>query len=181
MGLAGSQNLPVTGPVLALAGFAAGALITGYVMRTAGSAWATESTWVLGAVALVQVLAALLVVGVARSHDADLVITAALGVAMGAQAGTARHVGVADVSTVVVTGAITAIGADVGGGSPTLVKFTRRAGSIVALVAGALVGSLVLRWHIWAAFALAAMITAAVAAVGHRTARPRRSGTQPAR
>ncbi|WP_427018283.1 YoaK family protein [Pseudarthrobacter sp. P1] len=50
MGLVGSADLPVFGPLLALFSFAGGALLIGTILRGQGSGWCRRSTVLLGRV-----------------------------------------------------------------------------------------------------------------------------------
>jgi hypothetical protein len=86
---------------------------------------------------------------------------------MGMQAGAARHIGVKDVTTVVVTSTIVGLAFDsrIAGGKGQ--PWFRRAGAIALIGAGAAVGALLLRIHIGAGMAAAAVITLAVALLGH--------------
>ena len=105
-----------------------------------------------------------------------LAVTTALGLAMGAQAGTARHIAVKDVTTVVVTSTITGLAADsVFGARVDNHPWRRRAGAIALIGAGAAVGALALNVHIGLGMALSAVITIVVTVIGHlaRSARLR--------
>ena len=53
--------------------------------------------------------------------------------------------------------------------------FNRRFGAIAMIFAGAVVGALLLRWHIAVPFALSAALTAGVAVLGHLRLSPRRA------
>jgi uncharacterized membrane protein YoaK (UPF0700 family) len=69
----------------------------------------------------------------------------ALAVAMGCRNAAVRKLGVADVTTTVLTGTLTAIAADsrLAGGSST--RLPRRVGSVLAMLVGALAGAALLR------------------------------------
>src|SRR3954469_16181778 len=58
MALAGGDGLPVVGPVVALAGFMAGAAAAGAALRGAAPGWVRRCTVLLGAVAGVLAVAA---------------------------------------------------------------------------------------------------------------------------
>lgn len=179
MALTGAEDLPVVGPIVALAGFMLGAAVGGRVLRRAATGWTTASTTlfavvgvVMGALAVVATTLgdAIPVAAGTTAPPAALALTGCLGLVMGAQAATARRLAVKDVTTVVVTSTITGLAADSrlaggdGGG------WRRRAGAVVLILAGASVGAALLRWHVGAGLGLAALITLVVALVGHRTA-----------
>lgn len=170
MGLAGATDLPVVGPLIALAGFMAGAAAGGRALRGGNPAWTARHSVLFAAVGLVIAVAAV-PASLIESPGLWLQysVTAALGLAMGCQAAAARHVAVKDVTTVVVTSTITGLASDsvlgTGGGQP----WKRRAGAIVLIGLGALVGALLLRLHIGTGLALSAILTLAVAWLGHLT------------
>ncbi|MCW2846901.1 MAG: hypothetical protein JWR90_875 [Marmoricola sp.] len=99
-----------------------------------------------------------------------LTVTCLLGAAMGIQAATARFIGVKDVTTVVVTSTITGLAADSvlgsgnarrgGGGSG------RRFLAVLLIVAGALVGALLLHWHLRAGLVVEGTLVLLVVATG---------------
>ncbi|WP_228373313.1 YoaK family protein [Demequina silvatica] len=168
MGLAGDTGLPVVGPLIALAGFMGGAAAGGRVLRGAADEWTPRHSVLFGAVGLVIALSAVPASVVDEPGEAlQYAITLALGAAMGCQAAAARHIAVKDVTTVVVTSTITGLASDSvlgkGGGQP----WKRRAGAIVLIGLGALVGALLLKLHIGAGMALSAVITLVVAWLGH--------------
>jgi uncharacterized membrane protein YoaK (UPF0700 family) len=172
MALLGGENLPVARLALALIGFAVGALVAGRALRTAAVGWSTRTTVLLGIVSAV-VLALSLVLLRFGTHPADpagSAITSGLAVAMGIQAATARFLAVRDVTTVVVTSTLTALAADSWPGAKGGL-WPRRAAVIGLILLGAAAGTALLKWHIMAALLLSAVITGAVAVVGHRAAR----------
>jgi uncharacterized membrane protein YoaK (UPF0700 family) len=168
MALTGADGLPIVGPLIALGMFLVGAAISGRVLRTLTAGWSTRTTVLLTVVAVLLTVAAV----VAFATD-DLVkpvalaVTGALGLAMGMQAGAARHIGVKDVTTVVVTSTLVGLAFDSrfggGGGQP----WFRRAGAIVLIGAGAATGALLLRAHIGLGMGAAALITIVVVILGH--------------
>jgi uncharacterized membrane protein YoaK (UPF0700 family) len=173
MGLAGADDLPILGPFIALVGFMAGAAAAGRTLRGARDGWTRRHTWLFGTVA--AVLASAAVTALVLDDPAGLVayaLTAALGLAMGCQAATARHFAVKDVTTVVVTSTLTGLAADSVLGRGTAQPWRRRAGAIALIAAGAAVGALLLQVHLGWGMLLAAAITVVVALLGHVT-RPR--------
>ncbi|WKK71536.1 YoaK family protein [Rathayibacter oskolensis] len=160
MALAGADDLPVVGPIIALAGFMLGAAIGGRVLRPVKAGWTTRSTWLFTVVGIVMAVLAI-VLGVVPEHPEPLAltVTGVLGLAMGLQAATARHIAVKDVTTVVVTSTITGLAADsrLGGGKGQ--PWFRRLTAVVLIGAGAGVGALALNAGLWLGLALAAAIT----------------------
>ena len=115
MGLTGSGNLPVVGPLIALAGFVLGAMIAGRVLRGVPTGWGARDTSLLTAVAVLLVVAVVpTVIAGSSPYPAGIAlpVTALLGTAMGMQAGTARHIAVTDVTTVVITSTLAALAFD---------------------------------------------------------------------
>ena len=174
MALTGADGLPVVGPIIALVAFLLGAAIAGRAMRPVAAGWSTRSTVLFSMVGLVILAAG--VTALVLDHFPEplkLAVTGALGLAMGVQAGAARHIGVKDVTTVVVTSTIVGLAYDSvfaarTGGHP----WPRRVLAIALIGAGAAVGALLLQVHIGAGMITAAAITIAVAVLGH-LGRPR--------
>ncbi|MEN2738228.1 YoaK family protein [Microbacterium sp. X-17] len=168
MGLTGVDGLPVVGPLVALAAFIAGAILAGAALRRVPSGWTREATLILGGVALL--LAAALIPALLSPPEKPmlpmLTATAFMGVAMGAQAGVARHVAVADVTTVVVTSTLVAFAFDSRLGKNKPQRWFRRAAAVVALLLGALVGALLLKGGVAWGIGAAAVVVGGVALVG---------------
>ena len=163
MALLGSDHLPIIGPVIALVCFMAGAATGGRVLRRVDAGWAPLSTGVFGGVGLV-LLAGAIVLFAAGGHPEQGVqwtVTGMLGVGMGAQAATARHIAVKDVTTVVVTSTLAGLAADsvFGGGKGQ--PWARRAGAVALIGAGAVVGAAAV--HVDAALGL--LVAAAIVLV----------------
>jgi uncharacterized membrane protein YoaK (UPF0700 family) len=177
MALAGAPGLPWLGPLIALFAFMAGAVVGGRVLRPVKSGWTTRTTWLITVVALMltALAVALFVLDGAPEQPWEYLVTTVLAMAMGLQAATARHIGVKDVTTVVVTSTITGFAADSrlagGKGQP----WFRRAAAIVLIAAGAGVGALLLMLHIGWGLAAAAIVTLVVALIGHVTAHVKHS------
>ncbi|GAA0992716.1 YoaK family protein [Subtercola frigoramans] len=173
MALAGADGLPIIGPVIALLSFMLGAVIAGRILRPIKAGWTHRSTSLLTTVAVIMVGLAitLLIYGGTPPKPQEYIVTLFLAIAMGIQAGTARHIGVKDVTTVVVTSTITGFAADSrlagGKGQP----WFRRAAAIFLIALGAGVGALLLRLGLGWGVSLSALITVAVAILGHVGAR----------
>jgi uncharacterized membrane protein YoaK (UPF0700 family) len=168
MALTGAAGLPIVGPVIALVAFMAGAAVSGRTLRKQPAGWSERNTALFGIVGLILLSAAVAALVVTdRPEWLTLVITGTLGLAMGVQAGAARHIGVADVTTVVVTSTIVGLAFDstFGGGGNT--RWVRRALAIALIGAGAAVGALLLHIQIGAGMLLAAVITLVAAVLGH--------------
>lgn len=169
MALTGANGLPILGPIVALALFMAGAAIAGRTLSRTRVGWSGLNTALFAVAGSVLLAATLLVVfTVGPLGPLKLVVTGALGLAMGTQAGAARHIGVKDVSTVVVTSTIVGLAFDsVFGAHATGHPWPRRALAILLIGGGAAVGVLLLQIHIGAGMGLAAVITLTAALLGH--------------
>ncbi len=168
MALAGADGLPIVGPVIALVLFMAGAAVSGRVLKGRPAGWSERNTALFGVVGVVLLASALTALVVdQRPEWVNLTLTGALGLAMGMQAGAARHIGVADVTTVVVTSTIVGLAFDsvFGGGGNK--NWFRRACAIVLIGTGAAVGALLLTIHLGLGMLLAAVITITAAVLGH--------------
>jgi uncharacterized membrane protein YoaK (UPF0700 family) len=168
MALTGADDLPVVGPVVALVLFMVGALIAGRTLRPVPAGWSGRSTALFAVVGVVLLASAVpfLVID-DPAEPVKLAVTGALGLAMGMQAGAARHIGVKDVTTVVVTSTLVGLAFDsrfgIGDGQP----WKRRAGAVLLIGLGAFAGALLLQVHIGVGMAVAAVITLVVALLGH--------------
>jgi uncharacterized membrane protein YoaK (UPF0700 family) len=168
MALAGADDLPVVGPIIALLLFMLGALIAGRTLRPVAAGWSNRSTVLFALVGVVILLAAVpMLVLDDPAEPIKLAVTGALGLAMGLQAGAARHIGVKDVTTVVVTSTIVGLAFDSKFGGASGQQWKRRLGAVVLIGLGALVGALLLNVHIGLGMAVAAVITLVVAVLGH--------------
>ncbi|MGC4175140.1 YoaK family protein [Demequina sp.] len=170
MALVGDTGLPILGPVLALVAFMAGAAAGGRALRSDAHAWTDRHTWLFAGVGLVVLGAALpAVLTESPGRALQYGITAALGLAMGCQAATARHIAVKDVTTVVVTSTITGLASDSVLGRGEGQPWKRRAGAIVLIGVGALTGAALLKVHLGWGLLLAGLVIIAVAWIGHAT------------
>ena len=163
-----SSKLPILGPVIALACFLIGAAIAGRMFKGLKAGWYPRTTVLLICMALLLGIAASSAFAVAvRPEPLNLAITGAMGLSMGAQAGSARHIGVADVTTVVVTSTLVGLAFDSRfGGGMDKHPWARRAGAILLIGAGAATGALLLHGGIGFGLLLAAVITAVVVVLG---------------
>ena len=173
MGLANVADLPVLGPLMALLGFITGAAFGGRTLSRSEAGWSIKTTGMLLVVASVQTtLAIITLANSSLSRPSTTVLVATLGIAMGLQAATARHIAVQDVTTVAVTATIAGLAADTATGRKGLAYWRRRISAILLIGLGACTGALLIQLHISAGLALAALITVTVTAVGHRSRPP---------
>jgi uncharacterized membrane protein YoaK (UPF0700 family) len=168
MALTGAGGLPIIGPLIALACFLAGAAAAGRVFKNIPAGWYVRTTVLLSAVAALLVIASVLDIAIhVRTEALAYVVTGMLGLAMGAQAGSARHIGVADVTTVVVTSTLVGLAFDSRfGGGKSKHPWQKRSGAILLLALGAASGALLLRANIGYGTLLAAVVTIVVVVLG---------------
>lgn len=168
MALLGADDLPVVGPVVALAGFVVGAMIGGRVLKRELAGWNRRTTFLIAVVGVCLALTSLaLFLDLHQASDVvALLITGFIAASMGLQAATARHLGVKDVTTVVVTSTLTGLAADspLGGGSGKF--WQRRLLAVVLILAGAATGAAFLQIHIGLGILVTGVLAIAVALVG---------------
>ncbi|MFI9848557.1 YoaK family protein [Nonomuraea sp. NPDC051941] len=172
MAATGGTGLPVLGPVMALVFFLAGAAVAGRVLRTAAPIWGRRCTALLGAVGIVLAATAL---GLAVTGPGTLaareLMASALALAMGAQAATARHLAVKDVTTVVVTSTLTGLAADSRLGAARGQGARRRVAVVTLITVGAVAGAALCQVHAGLAVLAAALVVLTVTGLGHASAR----------
>ncbi len=169
MGLTGAASLPVIGPIIALAGFVIGAMIAGRTLRGVPKGWHRRDTTLLTVVAVLLVIGLVpTIVVTANPYPLWLgyPLTGLLGLSMGMQAGTARHIGVVDVTTVVITSTLAALAFDSRFGRHTGQPWPKRLLAIVLLAGGALVGAALLQVHFWMGLGAATIVVVLVAVFG---------------
>jgi uncharacterized membrane protein YoaK (UPF0700 family) len=167
--LAGAPGFSVVGSLVSLAAFLAGALIAGRlgnVMNARG-----PGSWLRRILVLETVL---LVAATAAAFTAERpvhLLIAVIALAMGLRNATVRKLGVPDVTTTVLTLTLTGLASDstlAGGTNP---RAGRRLASVLAMLAGALGGALLVR-HTglgWPLLASTLGTAAAAVAVPHRS------------
>ncbi len=173
MAITGSTDLPILGPVVALVFFLGGAMISGRMLRGRSEGWSGPTSAALGVVSLLllAVSTTLFFVGAhGFPHQAELV-TSVLGLVMGIQAAAARHVKVADVTTVVVTSTLTGLAADSRFASRKEQAWPKRLLAVMLILLGALTGAALLAAAMWLPILLSAVLTAGVVVAGHRRVR----------
>jgi uncharacterized membrane protein YoaK (UPF0700 family) len=165
LGLAGVGELPVFRSLVAFAGFVAGAFLGGRCQRGSdpNERVPKRTVWLFAVVA--GILAVLTLVFAVRTYTSWglEVATAIFAAGMGIQAAAARRLAVTDVSTVVVTSTLGALAADSRFAGRSGGRQMRRLGAIAAMLAGAIVGGLLLRIHLAVPIGLACLVGAAVA------------------
>ena len=169
--LAGAPGFSIGASLVALAAFAAGALLGG-ILTARHAAHRARLFSVAAAVQAVFLAAGAVLAGVAADPVTSgfrYALIVVLGMAMGLQNAAARKLAVPDLTTTVLTLTITGVAADSalagGGGS----KAGRRLTAAVTMLAGALIGAILVRHaQIWLPLGIAvAVVTAgAVAAYG---------------
>lgn len=172
MGLVGADGLPTVGPSIALCGFVTGAVVGGRVLRYRPAGWSLRTTTVIAGVGATIVAIAVLVVAQSPTLEAtQLIATGALGTAMGAQAATARHIAVPEVTTVVITSTLTGLAADSLLGANGTQPWGRRVSAVALIGLGAVTGAATVAIHPGFGLLLSGVITLAVAYLGHRVCR----------
>jgi uncharacterized membrane protein YoaK (UPF0700 family) len=156
---AGSRQFSALRSVVSIGAFLMGATVGGWAARR--FAERSRRTWVRLSFGTEAVLlsAACVVAAMTRGTTAgsEYALIAVTAVAMGVRNATVVKLRVADLTTTVLTGTLTGLAADSplagGGGARTM----RRAGSVLALLAGALLGGwLVLHHSLWLPLLIAA-------------------------
>lgn len=166
MALAGGAGLPIVGPLVALGGFLAGAGAGGRFLRRAPAGWSPQATAVLGTVTVLLTGVAVTLLLVGRPHGgATELVTALLGLAMGAQAAAARAIAVPEVTTVALTSTIVGLAAGPFGELGRTSGATRLL-AVALLLSGAATGALLVRLDLGLGIALAAAICLVVTVTG---------------
>jgi uncharacterized membrane protein YoaK (UPF0700 family) len=164
--VAGVPGLSILASLVALGAFLLGALVGGFRARRT-----PHRGRLLALATSVQVLlvgtAAVISTLISGSTERYILIVA-LGLAMGLQNATARSLAVPDLTTTVLTLTLTGIAADsslAGGGNPRLF---RRTSAVVAMLAGAVIGAvLVLHVNVSTPLFLATFLLAVTAGGAH--------------
>jgi uncharacterized membrane protein YoaK (UPF0700 family) len=177
-GLAGASGFSVLRSLVAIGAFGLGALAAAGLGR-AVSRLADRHEMLLAISAAVQAvpLAGAIIMAALTTHPATAgfryPMIVLLAAAMGAQNATARSLAVPDLTTTLLTLTITGLAADsrLAGGPGA--QAPRRLIPMVAMLAGALIGTLLMR-HVWFAcpLVIAMVILAAVAVTGCLVANP---------
>ena len=175
-GLMGVANIPVLNNLVALLTFLLGAALGSRLTRRGaapGAKLPSSSLWVLLGTTVGTLALAGAWLGVGRLGTTGLiVITGVLALLLGAQASAVKHIGIRDLSTVVVTMTMVNLAADsrLAGGAGA--AWFRRVGAIVTMGLGALASAAVIRYlgGPWA-LVLAGVLMAAALGLLHRARR----------
>ncbi len=166
--LAGAGGLSAPTSLASLGSFLVGAVVGGRLAARQGGHPGRHLS-VGAAVGTVAAAAALALAAVAGWSEAPARygLIALLAFGMGVQSATARRLGVPDLSTNVLTMTLTGLAAD----SPRLSATSRRVGSVLCMLTGALLGGLLIRQvSVSAALGLATVLLAGTAATVGRLA-----------
>jgi uncharacterized membrane protein YoaK (UPF0700 family) len=159
-GIAGGYGLPVVAPVVSVTAFLAGATAGGRLVKRTDRHHPALVTWAfgieVGAVSVAAVVAA--VTAIRPGNASGYVVIALLAGAMGVRNAAVRRIAVPDLTTTVLTMTLTGLAAEspLAGGSGQ--GSTRRIAAVIAMLAGALSGALLLKSALWAPLALIAVL-----------------------
>jgi uncharacterized membrane protein YoaK (UPF0700 family) len=159
-GIAGSGGLPVVAPLISLGAFLLGAGGGGVLAARIADRHHNHLGWALAIEIALIAVAALVAAAVdirpnAFSGDA---LIAMLALAMGVRNATVRRIAVPDLTTTVLTMTLTALAADSPLFGGTGKGTTRRTAAVLAMLAGALAGALLLKTSLTLPLAAAAAL-----------------------
>jgi uncharacterized membrane protein YoaK (UPF0700 family) len=180
-GLAGAGNVPLVNNAVALAGFLAGAVLAGRLVRGRRHRTRLPTAHLL---LLAGTATAILLLGGAWLLLGEpaggwlLGLTASLAAAMGVQAVAARGAQISDVTTVVVTSTLVnfALDSPVAGGAGE--RWGRRLGAVLSMCAGGALGALLVRAGSGAGALLVGGLFMALGAAALTWARSRETATE---
>src|ERR1700751_5805123 len=162
-GIAGAGGLPVVSPIVSLTAFIIGSGIGGQLARRLADRHSTHVSYALGLEVTLPAGAAILAAAT-DPHPAEFAADATIALmatAMGVRNATARRLAVPDLTTTVLTMTITGLAADStlagGNGKGSL----RRVSAVVAMLAGAVAGALLLRTGLTLPLVVAAAVALA--------------------
>jgi len=159
-GIAGSGGLPVIAPLVSLGAFLTGAGAGGVLARRAGKRDPERLSRALlieaGAIGAAVLVAAAIDVQPSR-FSGDLVI-ALLALAMGVRNATVRRIGVADLTTTVLTMTLTGLAADSPAAGGKGEGSVRKTVAVAAMLSGAVAGALLLKTSLALPLAAAAAL-----------------------
>jgi uncharacterized membrane protein YoaK (UPF0700 family) len=178
--LAGAPGFSIAASATALAAFLAGAATGGRIglrIHEKRSLLVTAVSLEAGFTVVAAIIAG--TVAVLSTGWPRYTVIAVLGYAMGIRNSVVRNMGVADMTTTVLTMTLTGFAADSSLGGGHNPNATRRIISVVCMLVGALVGAaFVIHVHPGAALGLAAVLTVGLATYLHLTS-PLRLGLAP--
>jgi uncharacterized membrane protein YoaK (UPF0700 family) len=161
-GIAGGSGLPVLAPLVSLAAFLAGSRAGGVLATKLGHRHPAHIGSALAIEAGVILVAALLAI-VFTIHAGTIkagIVIALLAFAMGVRNATVRRIGVPDLTTTVLTMTLTGLAAD-GLSAKARAGAARRVAAVIAMLAGALAGALLLKSSLTLPLLAAAALAAA--------------------
>jgi uncharacterized membrane protein YoaK (UPF0700 family) len=163
--MAGASGLSAGASAVSLLSFLGGALLGGRLHGVLGQRRRSWLATALGLQSALVVAATVLSVLVRPHHHQDYSLVVLLALAMGLQGATARRLAVPDLTTTVVTQALTGLAADLAPGGGDAGRWRRRVVAVSALLSGALFGALLVL-HLGLTAALVAVLALLGAATG---------------
>jgi uncharacterized membrane protein YoaK (UPF0700 family) len=162
-GIAGSGGLPVVAPIVSLAAFLIGAGAGGILVRRTAERHPVLVARALAIETCLLVIAAV-VAATTTVHPGNAsayALIVLMASAMGVRNATVRHIAVPDLTTTVLTMTLTGFAAEsrLAGGSGT--GSVRRLSAVLAMLAGAIAGALLLKASVFAPLGLAAVLATA--------------------
>lgn len=159
-GIAGSGGLPVVAPIVSLGSFLVGAGAGGVLVRRLAASHPTLVARALAIEALLLVIATVIAAAttVRPGNASGYALIVLMASAMGVRNATVRHIAVPDLTTTVLTMTLTGFAAEsrLAGGSGK--GSVRRLAAVIAMLAGAIAGALLLKASVFAPLALAAVL-----------------------
>jgi uncharacterized membrane protein YoaK (UPF0700 family) len=156
-GIGGAKGLPVVAPAVSMAAFVAGAGAGGMLAAALGQRQVANIGWALTIEAVLVAAATLLVaiVDVRPNAPSGDAVIALLAFAMGLRNATVRRLGVPDLTTTVLTMTLTGLAAESRLFGGTGKGSVRRIAAVIAMLAGAVAGALLLKAGHWLPLACA--------------------------
>jgi uncharacterized membrane protein YoaK (UPF0700 family) len=158
-GIAGSGGLPVLAPLVSLAAFLAGSVLAARLAGALGGQARRLARTLLLETGVVA-LAALLAIGVTitPNHLSGDAVIALLAFGMGARNATVKRIGFPDLTTTVLTMTLTGLAADSPAAGGDGRGSARRVAAVLAMLAGAIAGALLLKVDLGLVLAAAALL-----------------------
>jgi uncharacterized membrane protein YoaK (UPF0700 family) len=189
-GIARSGGLPVLAPVISLVSFLAGAGAGGVLAKRVGDRHPVLVARALGIeVSLLAIAAALAAaMSVRPGQVSGYILISLMALAMGVRNAAVRHLAVPDMTTTVLTMTLTGLAADSPPAGGSGKGSARKLAAVLAMLAGALTGALLLKASLWGPLAAAAglglatwlfYVPGAVRLAGRGGSRPRSSTLRP--
>jgi uncharacterized membrane protein YoaK (UPF0700 family) len=162
-GIAGSYGLPVVAPIISLAAFLLGAGAGGVLVIRMGERHPTLVARALGIEVLLIGLAAVVAAAtsVRPGNASAYALIALMALAMGVRNAVVRRIAVPDLTTTVLTMTLTGLAAESPPAGGSGKGSFRRLAAVLAMLAGALCGALLLKSELFAPLALAAVLALA--------------------